>query len=127
MLTDSKAFSGFSADDIAKAKHFYGDILGIKVKEAMGGMVLQLHLAGSNPVMIYQKDNHEPATYTVLNYPVQDIEKTVAALKEKGIAFESYDSGDIKTDADNISRTAGPKIAWFKDPAGNILSVLEEK
>jgi len=126
MLTDSKAFSGFSTNDITKAKHFYGEVLGIRVKEAMGGMVLQLHIQGSIPVMIYQKDNHEPATFTVLNFPVADISVAVAALKARGVTFESYDTPGIKTGPDNISRGEGPSIAWFKDPAGNILSVLEE-
>lgn len=127
MLTDSKAFGGFSANDIATAKHFYGDTLGIRVKETMGGMVLQLHISGSIPAIVYQKGNHEPATFTVLNFPVVNIEEAVSALKAKGVAFESYDSADLKTDADNISRGGGPKIAWFKDPAGNILSVIQEE
>lgn len=126
MFKDTQAFSGYSVNDTAKAKDFYHGILGLKVKEAMEGMVLQLHINGGIPIMLYEKPNHEPATFTVLNFPVQDIEKAVAGLKAKGVTFESYDFKDLKTDSDNISRSGGPKIAWFKDPAGNILSVLEE-
>jgi len=126
MFKDTQAFSGYSVNDTAKAKDFYHGVLGLKVKEAMEGMVLQLHINGGIPIMLYEKPNHEPATFTVLNFPVQDIEKAVADLKAKGVTFESYDFKDLKTDSDNISRSEGPKIAWFKDPAGNILSVLEE-
>jgi len=126
MFKDTNAFSGYSVNDIARAKDFYHGILGLDVKETMGGMVLQLHINGGIPVMLYEKPNHEPATFTVLNFPVQDIEKAVADLKVKGVAFESYDLKDLKTESDNIARGGGPKIAWFKDPAGNILSVLEE-
>ena len=125
MLKDSKAFSGFSVDDTAKARAFYEGTLGLEVKEEMEG-VLELHIKGSNPVIMYPKPNHEPATFTVLNFPVPDIEKAVAALKAKGIQFESYDYEGLTTDADNIFRGGGPHIAWFKDPAGNILSVLQE-
>lgn len=126
MFKDTKAFSGYSVNDTAKAKEFYHGILGLEVKEDMDGMVLQLHVKSSIPIMLYQKPNHEPATFTVLNFPVPDIEKAVADLKAKGIIFESYDMKDLTTDPDNIFRSGGPKIAWFKDPAGNILSVLEE-
>lgn len=126
MFKDTNAFSGYSVNDITKAKNFYHGILGLDVKETMGGMVLQLHISEGIPIMLYEKPNHEPATFTVLNFPVQDIEKAVANLKAKGVTFESYDFKDLKTDDDNISRGDGPKIAWFKDPAGNILSVLEE-
>lgn len=126
MFKDTNAFSGYSVNDIARAKDFYHGILGLDVRETMGGMVQQLHINGGIPVMLYEKPNHEPATFTVLNFPVQDIEKAVADLKVKGVTFESYDLKDLKTDSDNIARSGGPKIAWFKDPAGNILSVLEE-
>lgn len=126
MLTNAKAFSGFSVDDISKARQFYEYTLGLKVKEIMGGKILELHIAGSTPVIIYEKAAHEPANFTVLNFPVPDIEKAVATLKEKEITFESYHTKDITTDADNIFRGGGPHIAWFKDPAGNILSVLQE-
>jgi catechol 2,3-dioxygenase-like lactoylglutathione lyase family enzyme len=128
MLGDSKAFSSFSVDDLQKAKTFYGQILGLKVSEVpeMQGL-LQLHLAGGNVVLIYPKANHTPATFTVLNFPVSDVEQTVDKLTRLGVRFERYDDKDIKTDAKGIARGQGPDIAWFKDPAGNILSVLKEK
>jgi len=125
MFKDVKAFSGYSANDIGKATTFYRDILGLTVKEGMEG-ILELHIAGSTPLIIYPKPNHEPATFTVLNFPVPDVEEAVAELKSKGVTFESYDLPDFKTDDDDIFRGGGPVIAWFKDPAGNILSVLEE-
>jgi catechol 2,3-dioxygenase-like lactoylglutathione lyase family enzyme len=125
MFKDVKAFSGYSANDIGKATTFYRDILGLTVKEGIEG-ILELHIAGSTPVIIYPKPNHEPATFTVLNFPVPDVEEAVAELKSKGVTFESYDLPDFKTDDDDIFRGGGPVIAWFKDPAGNILSVLEE-
>lgn len=120
MLTDSKAFSGFSADDIPAARRFYGDTLGLKVDEEHG--MLHLHLAGDKDVLIYPKPDHQPATFTVLNFPVDDIESTVAALRERGVSFERYET----TDSHGIHRAGGPLIAWFKDPAGNILSVLQQ-
>ncbi|TLV03169.1 VOC family protein [Dyadobacter luticola] len=126
MLTNAKAFNGFSVGDLQEAKQFYGETLGLNVTEEMEGMVLGLHLAGGQEVMIYAKPDHEPATYTTLNFKVDDIETTVKELKEKGVTFESYDSPDLKTDEDNISRGEGPVIAWFTDPAGNILSVIQE-
>jgi catechol 2,3-dioxygenase-like lactoylglutathione lyase family enzyme len=123
MFRHTKAFSGFSVNDLEKAKHFYGEILGLEVSESMG---LELHIEGGNHILIYPKPNHTPATFTILNFPVTDIEKAVKELKEKGITFESYED-PIKTDEDGIFRGGGPLIAWFKDPAGNILSVLEQK
>ena len=123
MFKHTKAFSGFSVNDLEKAKHFYGEILGLEVSESMG---LELHIEGGNNILIYPKPNHTPATFTILNFPVTDIEKAVKELKEKGITFESYE-GPIKTDEDGIFRGGGPLIAWFTDPAGNILSVLEQK
>ena len=125
MFKDVKAFSGYSANDVQAAKKFYGDVLGIETKMGIEG-ILELHIAGSSPVIIYPKDNHEPATFTVLNFPVPDIEDAVAGLKAKGVVFESYNLPNFKTDDDNIFRGGGPLIAWFKDPAGNILSVIEE-
>lgn len=122
MLKDSKAFSGFSVDDIRKAKSFYGETLGLDVSEEHG--MLDLRLAGGTEVLIYPKPNHEPATYTILNFPVDDIEQTVDRLSERGVRFEQYE-GEIETDERGIFRGEGPLIAWFKDPAGNILSVLE--
>ncbi|TRW25267.1 VOC family protein [Flavobacterium zepuense] len=125
MFKDVKAFSGYSANDLEAAKKFYGDTLGLQVKTGIEG-ILELHIAGSSPVIIYPKENHEPATFTVLNFPVPDVEEAVADLKAKGVVFESYDLPNFKTGDDNIFRGGGPLIAWFKDPAGNILSVLEE-
>lgn len=126
MLKDSKAFSGFSVDDIPKAKEFYGQTLGLDVSEDQGMGLLSLKLAGGNTVIIYPKPNHEPATFTILNFPVGNVDEAVDALKKRGVRFESYDEPDLKTDEKGISRGNGPTIAWFKDPAGNILSVLEE-
>jgi predicted enzyme related to lactoylglutathione lyase len=123
MLRDSKAFSGFSANDIPKAKEFYGRTLGLKVSESNG--LLTLHLAGGNNVLIYPKPNHAPAKFTVLNFPVKDVDQAVDELTKRGIRFEIYDLPDIKTDKKGIMRGKGPTIAWFKDPAGNILSVIE--
>jgi predicted enzyme related to lactoylglutathione lyase len=125
MLTDSNAFSGFSANDIPKAKEFYGRTLGLKVSESNG--LLTLHLAGGNNVLIYPKPNHTPATFTVLNFPVNDVDQTVDQLTKRGVQFEIYDLPDIKTDKKGIMRGRGPTIACFKDPAGNTLSVLDQK
>ena len=123
MLGDSKAFSGFSANDIQKAKEFYGRTLGLKVSESNG--LLTLHLAGGNNVLIYPKRNHTPAKFTVLNFPVDDVDQAVDELTKRGVRFEIYDLPDTKTDKQGIMRGNGPTIAWFKDPAGNILSVIE--
>ena len=125
MLRDSKAFSGFSANDIPKAKEFYGQTLGLKVSESNG--LLTLHLAGSNNVLVYPKPNHTPATFTLLNFPVEDVDQAVDELTKRGVRFEIYDLPNIKTDKKGIMRGNGPTIAWFKDPAGNILSVLERE
>src|SRR5262245_22678121 len=124
-LKDSKAFSGFSVNDIAKAKQFYGKTLGVEVSE-MNGM-LTLRLGSGSTVLIYPKPNHTPATFTILNFPVRDIDAAVDALTQSGVRFEHYE-GDIKTDAKGIARGAGgPLIAWFKDPAGNVISVLQDR
>ncbi|PYJ99685.1 MAG: glyoxalase [Verrucomicrobia bacterium] len=123
MLGDSKAFSGFSANDTEKAKEFYGRTLGLKVSETNG--LLTLHLAGGSNVLIYPKPNHTPATFTVLNFPVDDVDQAVDELAKRGVRFEIYDLPDLKTDKKGIMRGNGPTIAWFKDPAGNILSVIE--
>jgi catechol 2,3-dioxygenase-like lactoylglutathione lyase family enzyme len=125
MLEKSKAFSGFAVPDIEKAKKFYGEMLGLKVSEDHG--LLTLHLAGGNNVLIYPKPNHVPATFTVLNFPVDDVDRAVDELKKRGVPFEVYDLPDVKTDEKGIMRGKGPSIAWFKDPAGNILSVLEAR
>ena len=123
MLGDSKAFSGFAVGDIPKAKEFYGRTLGLKVSESNG--LLTLHLAGGNNVLIYPKPNHTPAKFTVLNFPVDDVDQAVDELTKRGVRFEIYELPDIKTDKKGIMRGNGPTIAWFKDPAGNVLSVIE--
>ena len=124
MLRDSHAFSGFSTNDIDKAREFYGQTLGLSTSEGMGALMLEF--PGGGQVFIYPKDNHEPATFTVLNFPVDDIDKAVDDLKSAGITFERYEGMD--QDERGIARGResgqGPDIAWFKDPAGNILSVL---
>jgi len=122
MLESNKAFSSFSVNDLQKAKQFYANTLGLKVKESKEG--LEMH-PGDTDVFIYPKPNHKPASFTVLNFLVDDIEKAVDELKKTGIQFEKYE-GEIKTDEKGIHHDGGPKIAWFKDPAGNILSVLEK-
>ena len=123
MLSESKAFSGFAAPDIAKVKEFYSETLGVKVTEEHG--LLTLHLAGGNNVLIYPKPDHVPATFTVLNFPVDDVDVAVDELTKRGVRFEIYDGPEIRTDKKGIMRGNGPTIAWFKDPAGNILSVLK--
>jgi predicted enzyme related to lactoylglutathione lyase len=123
MLGESKAFSGFAAADIPKVKNFYQTTLGLKVTEDHG--LLTLHLAGGNNVLIYPKPDHVPATFTILNFPVNDVDTAVEQLTGRGVVFEKYDGPEIKTDSKGIMRGIGPTIAWFKDPAGNILSVLE--
>ena len=125
MFTDSKAFSGFSVDDLRKAKEFYGQTLGLEINEMPEG--LQLSVSGGGKIFIYPKPNHKPATFTILNFPVDDVEQAVDELAKRGVGFEHYNQGELKTDEKGIARGAGPKIAWFKDPAGNILSVLEQK
>ena len=122
MFKASKAFSSFSVDDLSKAKEFYGKTLGLKVSESAEG--LELH-PDNLDVFIYPKPNHAPATFTVLNFLVDDIEAAVDELKRTGVHFERYD-GEIRTDEKGIHRNGGPTIAWFKDPAGNILSVLQD-
>ena len=124
MFTNSQAFSGFSVNDLQAAKHFYGDILGLQVTEEEMGL-LALHLAGDTRVIVYPKPNHTPATFTILNFPVPDIDAAVDALNKAGITMLQY-GPPIQTDAKGIVREGKPKIAWFTDPAGNILSVLEE-
>jgi catechol 2,3-dioxygenase-like lactoylglutathione lyase family enzyme len=123
MFKDAKGFSGFSVNDIASARQFYGDTLGLDVSEANG--MLELHLGGGGTVLVYPKDNHTPATYTVLNFPVENIESAVDELSSRGVRFERYE-GQLATDDKGIFRGGGPLIAWFQDPAGNIISVLEQ-
>ncbi|HKX83983.1 MAG TPA: VOC family protein [Pyrinomonadaceae bacterium] len=129
-LKDSHAFSGFSVKSIDEAKKFYGETLGLEVNEYKGMGVLILNLAGGNNVFVYPKDDHKPATFTILNFPVDDIDTAVDKLTKLGITFEQYP--DLNTDKKGISRgDAGSDrpagIAWFKDPAGNVLSVIQEK
>lgn len=126
MFKNTKAFSSFSVSDLQKAKEFYGNVLGLEVTDNPMGLI-ELHLEGANNIMIYPKPNHVAATFTVLNFPVKNIDAAVDELAKKGVSFEQYD-GPIKTDEKGICRASGgPQIAWFKDPAGNILSVVEEK
>jgi catechol 2,3-dioxygenase-like lactoylglutathione lyase family enzyme len=124
MFKDSKAFSGFSVDDVPRAKQFYGETLGLDVSDdEMGG--LALHLGSGADVFLYPKDNHVPATFTVLNFPVEDVDEAVDRLAAAGVSFERYEG--FEQDEKGIARGGedrGPTIAWFKDPAGNILSVL---
>lgn len=122
MLRDSKAFSGFGVDDIAAARRFYADVLGVEVTEEHG--MLTLHLGGGTDVLVYPRDGHVPAGFTILNFPVADIERAVDDLVARGVTFVRYDGFD--QDARGINRGGGPPIAWFTDPAGNTLSVIAE-
>ncbi len=121
MFAQTRAFSGFAVDDIPAARKFYGETLGINVTEEHGK--LQLHLAGDRDTLVYPKPDHTAATYTILNFPVDDIDQAVDILSERGVTFERYES----TDERGVMRQGGPLIAWFRDPAGNILSVLQER
>ena len=125
MLADSEAFSGFAVPDLAEARRFYADTLGLRVSELddQGGL-FTLHLGGGRDVVVYAKPDHTPATYTILNFPVGDIEATVDALAQRGVRFERYQGFD--QDERGILRGSGPPIAWFQDPAGNILSVIQD-
>lgn len=122
MFRNTKAFSGFAVDDLTKAKAFYSEKLGLNVKTGPMG-ILELHLGGGGTVIIYRRDHHVPAQFTILNFPVDDVDKAVDQLTKVGIAMERY--SDLNQDVKGISRGNGPDIAWFKDPAGNILSVLK--
>ena len=123
MFRDTPAFSGFAVDDVAAASRFYGETLGLAVSEAYG--MLHLHLAGGADVLVYPKQDHRPATFTILNFPVDDIERAVDELSGRGVTFQRYPG--METDERGIFRGGGPYIAWFTDPAGNILSVLQER
>jgi len=123
MFENTKAFSGFSVDDVARAQQFYGETLGLKVTEANG--LLTLHIAGDRPTIVYPKPDHIPAAFTILNFPVDDIDAAVDALAQRGVEFERYDG--MEQDEKGVMRAGGPYIAWFRDPAGNILSVLQER
>jgi catechol 2,3-dioxygenase-like lactoylglutathione lyase family enzyme len=128
MLQDSSAFSGFSVDDLQTAKAFYTETLGLEVVDGPEAGTLDLRLHGGGHVFIYPKGKgHTPATFTILNFPVADVEKTVDALTAVGVVFEHYDMPDGEQDAKGIFRSRGLVVAWFKDPAGNILSVLQQR
>ncbi len=124
MLANSKAFSGFAVDDLENARAFYADTLGLKVEPMEGAPLMTLHLAGDRPTLIYAKPDHTPADYTILNFPVEDIDAAVEELGARGVKFERYDG--MPQDDKGVMREQGPPIAWFKDPAGNVLSVLEQ-
>ncbi|MDQ1665503.1 MAG: hypothetical protein QOH75_1534 [Actinomycetota bacterium] len=123
MFEDTKAFSGFSVDNVPKARQFYGDTLGLRVTEENG--MLRLHIAGCSPTLVYPKRDHAPASFTILNFPVEDVESAVDELAVRGVQFERYEGTGMETDEKGIFRGGGPLIAWFKDPAGNVLSVLQ--
>ena len=123
MFANTKAFSGFAVDDIEKAKQFYAETLGLEVTEEHG--MLTLHIAGDRPILVYPKPNHTPASFTILNFPVDDIEPAVDQLAARGVVFERYEGTPAATDEKGIFRGGGPLIAWFTDPAGNVLSVVE--
>jgi catechol 2,3-dioxygenase-like lactoylglutathione lyase family enzyme len=126
MFADTKAFSGFAVDDLQKAREFYGDTLGLKttVLDEDNGL-LSLHLAGDRDTLVYVKPDYTPATYTILNFQVDDVDAAVDELAARGVRFERYDG--FEQDEKGIARGQGPDIAWFKDPAGNILAVLQEQ
>jgi len=123
MFENTKAFSGFSVNDLEAAKKFYGEALGLKTSEQYG--LLTLHLAGGRDTLVYPKPDHAPATYTILNFAVDDIDAAVDELVSRGVELEKYDG--LGQDDKGINRAGGPYIAWFKDPAGNILAVLQER
>ena len=123
MFENTKAFSGFSVNDLEAAKKFYGEVLGLKTSEQYG--LLTLHLAGGRDTLVYPKPDHTPATYTILNFGVDDIDAAVDELIGRGVELEKYDG--LGQDDKGINRAGGPYIAWFKDPAGNILAVLQER
>ena len=123
MFTPDRAFSGFAVADIDEAKAFYGDTLGIPVQLLDMG-ILELTLGSGAKVMVYPKPDHEPAGYTILNFDVDDVEAAVDDLNARGIVTKIYDDADFPTDAKGIMRGQGPEIAWFRDPSGNVLSVL---
>ena len=127
MFKDTKAFSGFSVNYIEKAKEFYQHILELEVSlNEMG--ILELHIEGSNKIIIYPKPNHTPASFTILNFPVKSVEQTVDELTGRGVKFIVYDQYEFKTNEKGILKSEGngPTIAWFNDPAGNILSIIEQ-
>jgi catechol 2,3-dioxygenase-like lactoylglutathione lyase family enzyme len=124
MLTDSKAFSGFSVDDLDKARRFYEDTLGLRVSDEEMDGLMRLHLGSGAEVLVYAKHDHVPATFTVLNFPVPDVEQAVDQLAARGVRFQHYENPP--TDEKGIMRAGGPLIAWFTDPAGNVFSVIQQ-
>ncbi len=127
MFTDTKAFSSLAVDDIDKARQFYTETLGLRVSDLPMPeeyVLLTLHIAGGSDVLVYPKPDHIPATFTVLNFPADDIDEAVDELTARGVCFERYDG--FEPDSKGIHRGGGPLIAWFKDPAGNVLSVIEQ-
>ena len=124
MFANTRAFSGFAVGDLRAAQKFYGDVLGIATSEQNG--LLTLHLAGGRDTLVYPKPGHVPADYTILNFPVDDIDQAVDELTASGVGFEQYDNSEMPQDEKGVMREGGPLIAWFKDPAGNTLSVLQE-
>jgi catechol 2,3-dioxygenase-like lactoylglutathione lyase family enzyme len=124
MLRDSQAFSGFSVPDTGAARTFYTEALGLEVTEQNG--ILTLHLGGGHRAIAYPKADHEPAGFTVLNFPVPDIESAVDELTARGVRFERYEGTPMETDAKGVFRKGGPLIAWFTDPAGNVMSVIQD-
>ena len=126
MFKHTKAFGGFSVDDLGKAKDFYSGVLGLEVEDADMPGVASLRIEGGTNILVYAKPNHMPATFTILNFPVGNVEQAVDELVERGVRFEIYEEEGLETDDKGVFHGGGPKIAWFKDPAGNILSVIEQ-
>jgi predicted enzyme related to lactoylglutathione lyase len=124
VLTDSPAFNGISVDDVDRARTFYGETLGLPVQDAGMGGLLRVRLGSGAEMVVYPKEDHVPATFTVLNFPVPDVEKAVDELTARGVVFQHYDHPP--TDEKGIMRAGGPLIAWFTDPAGNVLSVIQQ-
>lgn len=123
MLADSKAFSSFSVHDVSQARRFYADTLGLRVSEDNG--MLTLHLAGDRDILVYPKDDHAPASFTILNFPVDDVEAAVDELTTRGVSFERYPDMEADMDEKGVFHGGGPLIAWFTDPVGNVLSVIQ--
>jgi catechol 2,3-dioxygenase-like lactoylglutathione lyase family enzyme len=123
MFADTKAYSGLAVDDMDMAREFYGETLGVRTSEEHG--LMWLHLAGGRDTLVYQSSDPTPASFTILNFEVEDIDQAVAALAARGVRFERYD--DVEQDDNGVFRGEGPYIAWFKDPSGNLLSVLQER
>jgi predicted enzyme related to lactoylglutathione lyase len=124
MLTPTDAFHGFAVRDTEAARAFYADVLGVEVTDAEMGGIIRPHLGGGTSTIVYPKPDHVPATYTILNFPVDDVEATVDELTGRGVVFERYEGTPVETDAKGVFRGGGPLIAWFTDPSGNVLSVI---